>query len=70
MASATGTESIAGRLIGKLTGFVERFRDVGEIRSLGPAEACSVAHDLRISPAQLETLVAGGAMVPTNCRRC
>ncbi|MCA1453750.1 hypothetical protein I6F35_11055 [Bradyrhizobium sp. BRP22] len=60
MASATGTESIAGRLIGKLTGFVERFRDIGEIRSLSEAETCSIAHDLRISPAELETLVARG----------
>ncbi|MGX9432148.1 MULTISPECIES: hypothetical protein [Bradyrhizobium] len=60
MASATQTESIAARLIGKLSGFLERFRDIGEIRGLSPAEACSVAHDLRISPAQLETLVARG----------
>ncbi|MGY3614379.1 hypothetical protein [Bradyrhizobium sp. USDA 10063] len=60
MASATRTESIAGRLIGKVTGWVDRFRDIGEIRSLSAAEACSVAHDLRISPAELEMLVARG----------
>lgn len=60
MASATQTESIAGRLIGKLTGWVDRFRDIGEIRSLSAAEADQVAHDLRISPAELETLVARG----------
>jgi hypothetical protein len=60
MVSATRTESIAGRLIGKLTGFLDRFRDIGEIRSLSAAEADSVAHDLRISPAELETLVARG----------
>jgi hypothetical protein len=60
MASATRTESIAGRLIGKLTGFLDRFRDIGEIRNLGSAEASSVAHDLRIPRSELETLVARG----------
>ncbi|WP_454630098.1 hypothetical protein [Bradyrhizobium cenepequi] len=60
MASATGMESIAGRLIGRLMGFLDRFRDIGEIRSLSAAEVDSVAHDLRISPAELETLVARG----------
>ncbi|WP_454618172.1 hypothetical protein [Bradyrhizobium cenepequi] len=60
MRSAARTESIAGRLIGRLTDFLDRFRDIGEIRSLSAAEVCSVAHDLRISPAQLETLVARG----------
>jgi hypothetical protein len=64
MASATGTESIAGRLIGKLTGFLDRFRDIGEIRSLSAAEVDSVAHDLRISPAELETLVSRGRHGP------
>lgn len=60
MTSVTRTESIAGRLIGKLTGFLDRFRDIGEIRNLSAAEADQVAHDLRISPAELETLVARG----------
>ncbi|WP_051334273.1 hypothetical protein [Bradyrhizobium sp. Ai1a-2] len=60
MTSTARTESIAGRLIGKLTGFLDRFRDVGEIRNLSPAEACSVAHDLRIAPSDLEMLVARG----------
>ncbi len=60
MASATQTESIAGRLIGKLTGLLDRFRDIGEIRSLSAAEVDQVAHDLRISPAELELLVAKG----------
>jgi uncharacterized protein DUF6455 len=60
MASATGTETIAGRLIGKLTGFLDRFRDIGEIRSLSAAEADQVAHDLRLSPGELETLIARG----------
>ncbi|MGY3611233.1 MULTISPECIES: hypothetical protein [unclassified Bradyrhizobium] len=60
MASATRTETIAGRLIGKLTGFLDRFRDIGEIRSLSVAEADQVAHDLRVSPGELEMLVARG----------
>jgi hypothetical protein len=60
MASATGTESFAGRLIGKFAGFLDRIRDVGEIRSLSAAEVDSVAHDLHISPAELEILAARG----------
>jgi hypothetical protein len=53
-------ETIAGRLIGKLVGLVGRFRDAGEIRNLSAAEVNSVAHDLRISPAELEVLVTRG----------
>ncbi|MFB9261936.1 hypothetical protein ACFFWD_01910 [Bradyrhizobium erythrophlei] len=60
MASATKAGSIAGRLIDRISDWLGRSRDVSDIRSLSAAEIGSIARDLRISRAELETLAAYG----------
>jgi hypothetical protein len=60
MASATESESIAGRLVRRFSNWIGRLRDASDIRGLSAAEVDSIAHDLRISRAELETLVAHG----------
>jgi hypothetical protein len=60
MASATKSESIAGRLVGRFSNWIDRLRDASDIRGLSAAEVDSIAHDLRISRAELETRVAHG----------
>jgi Family of unknown function (DUF6455) len=59
MVSATKSESI-GRLIGRFSDWLGRLRDATDIRGLSASEVDSIARDLRVSRAELETLVAHG----------
>jgi hypothetical protein len=60
MASATKSESIAGRLISRFLDRLGRIRGAFDIRGLSASEVDSIAHDLHVSRAELETLVAHG----------
>jgi hypothetical protein len=60
MASNTKSESIAGRLIGRFLDRLGRLRGAFDIRGLSASEVDSIAHDLHVSRAELETLVAHG----------
>lgn len=60
MASATKSESIAGRLISRFLDRLGRIRCAFDIRGLSASQVESIAHDLHVSRAELETLVAHG----------
>jgi len=58
MTTAIGSASIASKLIGRVADWLGQFYRSAEVRSLGTSEVESIARDLRIPRAELETLVA------------
>ena len=58
MTTAIGSASIASKLIGRVAGWLGQFHRSADIRALGASEVESIARDLRIPRAELETLVA------------
>ncbi len=54
------TESIGGRLMGKLSEWLGRLGDTAELRALGAAKLDCIARDVRVSRTELETLTYQG----------
>jgi hypothetical protein len=60
MAAVTRSRSIAGGLFGRLSSAIRRLRHASDIRGRSAARIDAIAHDLRVSRAELEILVAHG----------
>ncbi|MGY3549122.1 hypothetical protein ACVWZ4_004511 [Bradyrhizobium sp. USDA 4472] len=58
MTTAIGSASIASRLIGRVADWLGQLLRSADIRALGTSEVESIARDLRIPRAELETLIA------------
>lgn len=58
MTTAIESASIASKLIGRVADWLGRFHQSAEMRALDTSEVESIARDLRIPRAELETLVA------------
>jgi hypothetical protein len=69
MTSPTKSASITNRVIGRFSDWLGWLRDAADIRALSAAEIDSIAHDLRVSRAKLETLVSNGRQTAAELPR-
>ncbi|SFK13719.1 hypothetical protein SAMN05216525_15538 [Bradyrhizobium sp. Gha] len=66
----TDSASIASRLIASFADWLWRGHDCADVRSMSASEVESIAHDLRISRAELEVLVVHNHQAANELPQC